>query len=80
MKTNRQMRKDCFHYMKGVIVADYFAQWLQILLPTINAFLIGEMADYLIDLNMSGIINTLPRFILAMIVTVLLVPIFVNRI
>ncbi|MBR0434822.1 MAG: ABC transporter ATP-binding protein [Lachnospiraceae bacterium] len=77
MKTNRQMRKDCFHYMKGVIVADYFAQWLQILLPTINAFLIGEMADYLIDLNMSGIINTLPRFILAMIVTVLLVPIFV---
>ncbi|MCR5345462.1 MAG: ABC transporter ATP-binding protein/permease [Lachnospiraceae bacterium] len=77
MKHNRQMRKDCAYYMRGVIVADFFAQWMQILLPTINAFLIGEMADYLISLDSVGILNRLPGFVLAMIMTIIVVPIFV---
>lgn len=78
MKCNvkRQIRKDCRNYMKQVIVAGFFADLLAIAMPTINAHMIGNMTDYLIAWNVPEILQTLPQFLCAVLVTILAQPLF----
>lgn len=70
-KLNRRIRRECLTYMKSVTAAHFWARLLAIAMPTVNAFLIGNMADHLLQLHLPGILNTLPYFLLALLITVL---------
>lgn len=70
------VRYDCITYMIPVTLARFFADLMAIVMPTINAYLVGNMADYLISLNKSQIIIILPHFVIALLLTVTTVPLF----
>lgn len=72
----KQIRRDCMRYMKQVTVTSFCADFLMIAMPTVNAYMIGNMTDYLIALDMPGILYSLPSFLVAILLTVLAAPLF----
>ncbi len=67
----RAIRRECLAHMRSVAAANFLARLLAVAMPTINALLIGTMADDLLSLNAAGIAATLPYFLAAMALTVL---------
>ena len=75
-KIDQQMRRDCLRYMKYTGIAYFFSQFFMIALPSVNALLIGNMADALLSLDTQAIVRLLPGFSAAMLLTVFLSPLF----
>lgn len=71
-----KIRKDCLHYMKGAVVVSIISDILFILLPTISAYLIGNMADAMLSLNIAQIKNYLPSFLLSIVLVIIAAPLF----
>jgi ABC-type bacteriocin/lantibiotic exporter with double-glycine peptidase domain len=73
-RKNGSVRWDNLRYAKRAVVVRFFSDLFAIAMPTINALLIGDMADYLIALDAAQIKRTLPAFLLAMVFTILVTP------
>lgn len=74
--TRRLLRRDCMKYMRLSAAVRFFSDLLAIAMPTLNAFLIGNMTDYLIALDLPQIRTLLPLFAAAMGGTILAAPLF----
>lgn len=70
----KTMRRDCFRHMKYAAFVRFFSDISALILPTVAAGLIGDMADYLLHLDRSGILRHMPWFLLALGINLLLVP------
>lgn len=73
-RRRRRMRRDCAHLMAGAIGASFFWCFLSIASPTVLSILLGGMADALLALDTSVIWIQMPAFLVAMFMTVLLLP------
>ena len=69
-------RKDCLHYMKGAVFVRIISDILAIALPTVSAYLIGNMADAMLALDMGAIMGYLPSFILSLVLVIIAAPLF----
>lgn len=67
MKTDmkRQILRDCRRTMSPAITAMFFHRLVNLAAPTLAAWLIGDMADYLLRLDKMAILSALPGFLLA---------------
>ncbi len=70
----KTMRRDCFRHMKYAAFVRFFSDLSALLLPTAAASLVGDMADYLLNLDRIGIFRHMPWFLLALIINFLAVP------
>lgn len=70
----KRMRQDCFRHMKYAAFVRFFSDLSALLLPTVVAGLVGDMADYLLHLDQAGILEHLPWFLLALGINLLAVP------
>lgn len=64
MKTDmkRQILRDCRRTMGPAITAMFFHRLVNLAAPTLAAWLIGDMANYLLRLDKMAILSALPRF------------------
>lgn len=63
--TKRQILRDCRCSMGPAITAMFFHRLVNIAAPTLAAWLIGDMADYLLRLDKMAILSALPGFLWA---------------
>lgn len=63
--TKRQILRDCRRTMGPAITAMFFHRLVNIAAPTLAAWLIGDMADYLLRLDKMAILSALPGFLWA---------------
>ena len=63
--TKRQILRDCRCTMGPAITAMFFHRLVSIAAPTLAAWLIGDMADYLLRLDKMAILSALPGFLWA---------------
>lgn len=63
--TKRQILRDCRCTMGPAITAMFFHRLVNIAAPTLAAWLIGDMADYLLRLDKMAILSALPGFLWA---------------
>ena len=70
----RRMRLDCLRYMRYVTLARFLVDAFALCMPTLNAYLIGDMTDRLLAMDRAGVLQGLPRFGLALAATAFAVP------
>lgn len=67
----KKIRRDCLHYMSGAIIIRFFLDLTALIAPSITAWMIGDMADALLMLDMQNITSRFPLFIAALTINVL---------
>lgn len=75
-KIKRQIEHDCIHYMRPSIWLQGVSDLLGIAAPTLTAFMIGDMADYLLELDFEKISGALLLFLAAFLINIFVTPVF----
>lgn len=73
-QTKKQIARDCAGFMRASALMRVVYELLLIASPTLSAFLIGDMVDYLLAGNTEMILERLPFFILAILFISVVVP------
>ncbi len=67
MKLHKRMKRDCRRFMKGTALADFLWRLISVAAPTVTAWMIGDMADYLLVLDRTAIVGRLAPFLCAVV-------------
>lgn len=70
----KAIRRDCHRTMWPCYLLGGFGTLLSFLVPTLAAWLVGDMADNLLALNVSAIQEKLPTFLLAIVLEAIILP------
>lgn len=71
---NRQIERDCAHFMRVPTLLRIGSELLSIAAPTVSALLVGDMADQLLKGDAAGILARLPYFAASVAVIAFIVP------
>ena len=74
-----RIRSDCLRYMRKSVLMRFLSDLMSVVMPTLNAYLIGHMTDYLLALDSEKIVEALPLFLIAIGITVFMTPLFYLR-
>lgn len=75
-EVKKRMKRDCKGFMRSSMIASFFHRLISVAAPTITAWMIGDMADHLLALDIDGIKSNLAPFLCAVIFQVVVALLF----